>query len=106
MVAEFDKRRKHIVERLNAIDGITCAMPGGAFYVFPNVSKLFGKSFGGKQITSSDEFADFLLAEANVAAVAGSGFGADNYIRLSYATSMGNIDKGLDRIAEAVAKLA
>ena len=106
MVKEFDKRRKHIVERLNSIDGITCAMPGGAFYVFPNISGLFGKSFGGKKIATSDALADFLLAEANVAAVAGSGFGADNYIRLSYATSMANIDRGLDRIAEAVKKLA
>ena len=106
MVVEFDKRRKYIVDRLNSIPGVSCALPGGAFYVFPNVSKLFGKSFEGKKITSSDEFADFLLAEANVAVVAGSGFGADNYIRLSYATSMANIEKGLDRIAEAVKKLA
>lgn len=106
MVEEFDKRRKYIVERLNGIPGISCAMPGGAFYVFPNVSGLYGKSFAGKKITTSDEFADYLLASANVAAVAGSGFGADNYIRLSYATSMANIEKGLDRIAEAASKLA
>lgn len=105
MVAEFDSRRKHIVERLNAIAGISCATPGGAFYVFPNVSGLYGKSFDGSVIANSDDFADFLLAEAKAAVVAGSGFGADNYVRLSYATSMGNIDKGLDRIAEAVAKL-
>lgn len=105
MVAEFDKRRKHIVERLNAIDGITCLMPGGAFYVFPNVSGLYGRSVNGQRIESSDALADFLLAEANVAVVAGSGFGADDYVRLSYATSMQSIDKGLDRIAEAVSKL-
>lgn len=106
MVTEFDKRRKYIVDRLNGIPGISCAMPGGAFYVFPNVSGLYGKSFDGKKITTSDEFADFLLATANVAAVAGSGFGADNYIRLSYATSMANIEKGIVRIAEAVSKLS
>lgn len=106
MVEEFDKRRKHIVNRLNSIMGITCAMPGGAFYVFPNVSGLYGKLFAGKPITTSDEFADYLLAEAKVAIVPGSGFGADKYVRLSYATSMANIDKGLDRIAEAVAKLS
>ncbi len=105
MVAEFDKRRRYIVGRLNAIDGITCTMPGGAFYVFPNVGKLYGGAFDGKKIANSDEFADFLLAEAKVAVVAGSGFGADNYVRLSYATSMANIEKGLDRIDEAVAKL-
>jgi len=106
MVAEFDKRRKYIVDRLNGIPGVSCAMPGGAFYVFPNVSKLYGKSFNGKKIMTSDEFADFLLAEARVAVVAGSGFGSDNYIRLSYATAMANIEKGLDRIAEAAARLA
>ncbi len=100
MVAEFDKRRQYIVGRLNDIKGITCTMPGGAFYVFPNVSGLYG----GK-ITGSDALCDYLLREANVAAVAGSGFGADPYIRLSYATSMGNIEKGLDRIAAAVSKL-
>ncbi|MCE5199010.1 MAG: pyridoxal phosphate-dependent aminotransferase [Armatimonadota bacterium] len=105
MVSEFDKRRKHIVSRLNDIRGITCAMPGGAFYVFPNVSQLFGREFNGKKITDSDSFANYLLEDAKVAVVAGSGFGAGNYVRLSYATSMECIDKGLDRIAEAVAKL-
>ena len=105
MVEEFDKRRKYIVERLNAIEGITCAMPGGAFYVFPNVSQLFDRTFNGKPINSSDAFADYALAEAKVALVAGSGFGADNYVRLSYATSMAAIEKGIDRLAEAVSKL-
>ncbi|MEN6357725.1 MAG: pyridoxal phosphate-dependent aminotransferase [Armatimonadota bacterium] len=105
MVAEFDKRRKYIVERLNAIDGITCAMPGGAFYVFPNVSALFGKSAGGKVLKCSGCVESWLLDDARVAVVAGAGFGANDYIRLSYATSMDNIEKGLDRIAEAVSKL-
>jgi len=105
MVAEFDKRRKYIVERLNSIPGITCAMPGGAFYVFPNVTGLFGKSVNGKLLKSSSDVEGWLLDEAKVAVVAGAGFGADNYIRLSYATSMENIQKGLDRIAEAVSKL-
>ncbi len=105
MVAEFDKRRKHIVERLNSIEGISCFMPGGAFYVFPNVSGLFGRRYDGKVIDSSDTFADFALEVARIAAVAGSGFGADNYVRFSYATSMELIDKGMDRLSEAVAKL-
>jgi aspartate aminotransferase len=105
MVKEFDRRRKRIVGLLNDIDGITCAMPGGAFYVFPNVSGLYGKSFNGKPITNSDEFADFALGEAKIAIVAGSGFGADKYVRFSYATSMENIEKGVARLAEAVAKL-
>lgn len=105
MVAEFDKRRKYIVGRLNGIEGITCPTPGGAFYVFPNVSKLFGKEYNGKKIENSDDLADYILSEARVALVAGSGFGAENYVRLSYATSMANIEKGMDRLAEAIKKL-
>lgn len=105
MIAEFDKRRKVIVEKLNSIPGISCAMPGGAFYVFPNVSELFGKTFGDFSISDADRLAEFLLEEAKVAVVPGSGFGAPNYIRLSYATSMEAIEKGLDRIADAVSKL-
>lgn len=106
MVAEFDNRRKYIVDRLNAMDGITCSMPGGAFYVFPNISGLFGRSFKGKTIKGSNCLAEFLLNEALVAVVAGSGFGADSYMRLSYATSMAAIEKGMDRIAEAIKKLS
>ncbi|MFQ3548712.1 MAG: pyridoxal phosphate-dependent aminotransferase [Armatimonadota bacterium] len=105
MVTEFDKRRKVIVDKLNAIDGITCANPGGAFYVFPNISGLYGKSLNGRVINGSDDFADVVLDEAKVAVVAGSGFGADKYMRLSYATSMDAIVKGVDRIAEVVKKL-
>ncbi len=105
MVAEFDKRRKYIVERLNDIDGISCDMPGGAFYVFPNISGLFGKSYQGKAISNAPAFAEFLLEVAHVAVVDGAGFGADNYARLSYATSMDVIEKGMDRIKEAVGKL-
>jgi aspartate aminotransferase len=105
MVAEFDRRRGYIVERLNAIDGITCSLPGGAFYVFPNVSGLYGRGYEGKKIDGSAAFETFALDVANIALVAGFGFGADNYVRLSYATSMENIRKGLDRLEEAVAKL-
>ncbi len=105
MVAEFDKRREYIVGALNEIAGIECFMPGGAFYVFPNVSKLYGRSFESKTIDNSDQFAEYLLMHANVAVVAGSGFGADDYVRLSYATSMENIKNGVARIAEAVAHL-
>jgi len=105
MVVEFDKRRKYIVARLSDMDGITCATPGGAFYVFPNISGLFGRKYHGNEINSSDSFADFLLDQAKVAVVAGSGFGADKYVRLSYATSMAAIEKGMDRIAVAIKKL-
>ena len=105
MVAEFDKRRRYIVERLNGIDGVSCYTPGGAFYVFPNVSRIYGRKFEGRQIAGSDAFAEYMLENANIAVVAGSGFGADNYVRLSYATSMEAIAKGLDRMTEAIGKL-
>lgn len=104
-VAEFDRRRGEIVVGLNAIPGITCMTPGGAFYVFPNVSGLFGKRRGDKVIRSSDDFGDYLLSEARVAVVPGSGFGAPDYVRLSYAISTAAIQSGIERIAEAVRAL-
>lgn len=106
MNVEFDKRRKYMVDRLNRIKGMTCLMPVGAFYAFPKVSQLYGKSVGGKRIGNSSDFAAYLLEEAKVALVSGDAFGADAYIRLSYATSMENITKGLDRIEQAAGKLA
>jgi aspartate aminotransferase len=102
MNVEFDKRRKYMVERLNRIPGISCLMPVGAFYAFPNVARLYGKSIQGKTMKNSSDFAAYLLEEAKVALVSGDAFGADPYIRLSYATSMENIQKGLDRIEKAV----
>jgi aspartate aminotransferase len=105
-VAEFDTRRKIIAAGLNAIDGITCRMPEGAFYVFPNVSGLYGKKTpSGVTLQSGDDFTDYLLTEALVAVVPGSGFGTPDYLRLSYATSLASIEKGIARIAAAVAKL-
>jgi aspartate aminotransferase len=105
MNAEFDKRRRYMVERLNKITGITCLMPVGAFYAFPRVSSLYGKSVNGKVIKNSSDFSAYLLEQAKVALVSGDAFGADSYIRLSYATSMENIRKGLDRIETAVQML-
>jgi aspartate aminotransferase len=105
MVAEFKKRRDAIVRALNGIPGITCAMPPGAFYVFPKVSALYGKNYKGKTISTSNDFSEFLLDEANVAVIAGGAFGNDAYIRLSYATSMELIVEGMKRIDGAVAKL-
>jgi aspartate aminotransferase len=106
MNVEFDKRRKYMVDRLNKIKGMACLMPVGAFYAFPKVSQLYGKSVGGKRIANSSDLAAYLLEEAKVALVSGDAFGADEYIRLSYATSMENITKGLDRIEQAAGKLA
>lgn len=105
MLNEFDKRRRYIVERLNKIKGVTCAIPKGAFYAFPNVSKLYGKSYNGKNIKDSSDLANYFLDKAQAAVVAGDAFGADDYIRFSYATSMGNIKKGIDRIEDAINSL-
>jgi aspartate aminotransferase len=106
MVEEFRKRRDAIVEKLNAIPGITCMIPQGAFYVFPDVSALFGRSYHGIVISNSSDFTAFLLDEANVAVVPGVDFGHDNHIRLSYATSLKNIEEGLKRVRNAAMKLS
>ena len=105
MAREFQKRRDHIVERLMAIPGVTCLKPQGAFYVFPNVGFYYGRSFGEKVIRNSTEMASYLLDEANVALVPGGDFGHDDHIRISYATSMEQIEKGVERIRLALLKL-
>jgi aspartate aminotransferase len=102
MAAEFDKRRRHIMNRLDRIPRLTYVKPEGAFYIYPNFSSVIGKTIKGKRIRGSLDFAEMLLNEAKVAVVPGIAFGTDNHFRLSYATSMVNIDKGLDRIAEAL----
>jgi aspartate aminotransferase len=105
MVREFQKRRNVIVDALNDIPGVRCFSPEGAFYVFPNVSNIYGRSYKGNKITNSADLIDYLLDEANVAAVPGAAFGSDDHIRLSYATSLANIEEGMKRIKNAVAKL-
>ncbi|MBI5745768.1 MAG: pyridoxal phosphate-dependent aminotransferase [Nitrospirae bacterium] len=105
MVSEFDKRRRYIVDRLNKMKGVKCLMPQGAFYAFPNVSSYYGKSVNNRKISGSLDLATYLLEEAKIAAVSGDSFGADEFIRFSYATSMENIKKGLDRMEEALGKI-
>jgi len=105
MRKEFQNRRDVVIERLNAIPGVTCLKPQGAFYVFPYVASYYGRSFGGKTITNSAEMANYLLDESNVALVPGGDFGHDDHIRISYATSMGQIEKGMERIREALFRL-
>jgi aspartate aminotransferase len=105
MVVEFDRRRKVMVERLNRIPGVTCRMPGGAFYAFPNISGVLGRKGPNGPITSPQELANYLLKEAHVAVVPGEPFGSQHHVRLSYATGMDMITKGLDRIATAFGKL-
>jgi aspartate aminotransferase len=102
MVSEFDQRRQRIMKRLDGIPGLTYVEPEGAFYIFPNFSSFKGKTIKGRQIKGSLDLAEMLLNEAKVAVVPGIAFGSDNHFRLSYATSMANIDKGLDRITEAL----
>jgi aspartate aminotransferase len=105
MVEEFQKRRDYIVSTLNALDGVSCLRPQGAFYVFPNVSSLYGMRYGDKKIQNSAALAEYLLEEAEVAVVPGVAFGDDDYIRISYATSMELIEKGLERICTALKRL-
>jgi aspartate aminotransferase len=105
MVVEFDRRRKVMVDRLNRIPGVTCRMPGGAFYAFPNIGGVLGRRGPDGPIQSPQAFADYLLKHAQVAVVPGEPFGSREHVRLSYATSMDAIQRGLDRIATAVEKL-
>jgi aspartate aminotransferase len=106
MVSAFAQRRNYVVDRLNKIEGVSCYKPVGAFYVFPNFSSYYGKSYQGKKIANSTILADFFLDVARVAVVPGVEFGADPFERLSFATSMENIEEGLNRIEEALKKLA
>jgi aspartate aminotransferase len=105
MVREFKQRRDVIVDKLNALPGIHCLKPQGAFYVFPNVSNLLGRMANGKKLASPCDFADYLLEEAKVAVVPGEDFGSKEHIRFSYATALEDIEKGCKRIAAAVGKL-
>ncbi len=105
MAREFDERRKFMHHRINSIGGLSCNLPAGAFYIMMSISGLFGKSLGVKTINSSMEFADALLEEENVAVVPGMAFGADSFVRMSYATSIKNITEGLNRIEAFTKKL-
>lgn len=101
MLAEYRRRRDFVVPRLRQIPGVECSLPAGAFYAYPNVRKAFEK--GGMKTPL--EFADRLLKEANVAVVPGEAFGTDDHVRLSYATSMAELERGLDRIHKFVESL-
>ena len=105
MVSEFAKRRNVVVERLNAISGVKCLKPQGAFYVFPNIAALIGKKGNGKKLGSPCDIADYLLEEAKVAVVPGEDFGSNAHIRISYATSLENIEEGCQRMREAFTRI-
>ena len=102
MRKEFEKRRNYLVKELNNITGISCKMPQGAFYAFPNVKQILGKKADSVAINSSMDLSIYLLEKAQVALVPGSAFGAEGYIRISYATSMENLSKGVERIRNAL----
>lgn len=105
MKAEFEKRRNYMYERINAIDGLSCRMPKGAFYIMMNISKVKGRKIYGQTINTSDDFCTLLLEKKLVALVPGSGFGADDFIRWSYAASMESIKKGMDRLEEFMSNM-
>ncbi|WP_091728303.1 pyridoxal phosphate-dependent aminotransferase [Proteiniborus ethanoligenes] len=100
MKKHFIARRDYMVEKINSINGLSCKKPVGAFYVMANISKLKGLNIKGRTINTSLDFANLLLEEGKVAVIPGSAFGADDFVRLSYATSMKNIEEGLKRIEE------
>jgi len=102
---EFLIRRNYMLDRLKNLEGISCYRPRGAFYLFPNVESYFNKEFEGMQIRNSYGMAYYLLKHAHVAVVPGEAFGKEGFIRLSYATSMRNIENAMNRISTALARL-
>ena len=103
MAAEFDRRRTYLVGRLQAMPGIRCVVPQGAFYAFPNVSGLFGRRWQGGTLRGSKDVCEFLLDEARIAVVPGIEFGSDHHVRFTYATNFEAISEGMDRMAAAIA---
>ncbi len=98
MRVEFEKRARYMTDRLRAMKSVECTEPTGAFYCFPDVSSHYGRTMGGMKITGSMDFAKALLEQANVGVVPGLPFGCDKNVRLSFATSLEQITKGLDRM--------
>lgn len=103
MRAAFAERLDYMVERINSIDGVSCIRPQGAFYVMMNIKKILGRKIDGRVIETSDIFCEMLLEKAKLALVPGVGFGAEGYVRWSYATSMEKIKEGLDRLEAFIA---
>jgi len=104
-IDKYDQRRRYLIKRLNKIPGITLVPPEGAFYVFPDITQLFGKRIGEKKITNSEELFEILLNKAHVGLIAGKAFGIDDNVRISYASSIEKIKQGLDRIEEVLLHL-
>ncbi len=102
MAAEFEHRRDAIVALLAKLKGVTCVPPAGAFYVFPNVTGLFGRTLGGRRIACGQDVAEALLETARVAVVPGEAFGSPDHIRISFSCAMERIEEGMRRIGEAI----
>ena len=105
MVKEFESRRKKVMELLKELPFVECSEPHGAFYVFPVVKYYFGKSDGDDIINNADDLCMYLLNKAHVSTVTGKAFGEPNCIRISFANSMENIEKGFAKIKAALVKL-
>ncbi len=105
MVEEYRGRRDLVVDALNSIEGVRCRRPEGAFYVLPNVRGLLGRSYKGAPLTGSVQLSEILLNDFRVAAMPGAPFGAEGYIRMSFATSREQLRKGLERFRELVGSL-
>jgi aspartate aminotransferase len=106
MVAAFNRRRDYMLERVNAVPGLSCARPGGAFYLFPDMSAYIGKFYNGRKIDGASDLVAVLLEDAQVALVPGVAFGDDRCFRLSYATSMEKITEGMNRIERLLAQIS
>ena len=102
MKEAFEKRRDHLVERMNRIEGVSCIKPEGAFYVMMNMTGFIGKTMYGKVIESAEDFSQLFLEKGLVATVPCTAFAAPGFVRWSYATSLTEIDKGLDRLEEFI----
>ncbi len=105
MRAEFEKRRDFLTAAINEIDGVSCRKPQGAFYIMMNIDGIIGKSYNGEKIANADDFARLFLEAEKVAIVPGTGFGAPNYVRWSYAVDMEHIKKGVERLKAFLAVL-
>ncbi|HEY3396255.1 MAG TPA: pyridoxal phosphate-dependent aminotransferase [Armatimonadota bacterium] len=102
MRAEFERRRDYLVPALNALPGVTCNKPGGAFYVFPDISAHLGRKLGDREISDDLALAEYLLEQAHISSVPGSAFGSPGYLRFSFATSMELLEEGVRRLGEAL----
>src|ERR1700760_2115899 len=103
MRTAFDRRRRTIVSMLNEIDGVVCPTPEGAFYAYPSVKGLLGRSYDGREIESSADLAEYILEQAEVAVVPGEAFGTPGYLRLSYALGDDDLVEGITRLQKLFA---